>query len=268
MLHAPPLSKDEDPTMTTDPHHQARLAAIGQLAASIAHEVDQPLAAIALHAAAALRCIERAQAPAQAQAALCAVLEASRQASDIVRSVRALAGAARIDPAACRLDAAIDDVLAERTHDLSRLDVTCCVAVDAGARAVHAHPVQLRQLLRNLVANALDALAGVAGRTRTLSLRARVDAAGRVRVTVRDNGCGIDAATAAQALEPLVSTKPHGLGLGLAICRAIAGAHGGELRLVPNAGHGCTAGFTLARAAAHDVHASPTPCTDQEPAHG
>lgn len=244
------------PPAAADPDRQARLAAIGQLAASIAHEVDQPLAAIALHAAAALRCIERAQAPAQAQAALCAVLAASREASAIVRSVRALAAQASAVPATCRLDRAVDDVLAERAGDLRSLAIACHVTLPAAARTVHAHPVQLRQLLRNLVGNAIDALRGVTDRPRRLSIRARVDAAGTLALSVRDNGCGIDPADAAQAQEPLVSTKVHGLGLGLAICRAIAAAHGGSLTLAPNPDHGCTASATFPRAA---VCAAPAP---------
>ena len=254
------------PPAAADPDRQARLAAIGQLAASIAHEVDQPLAAIALHAACALRCIERAQAPAQAQAALCAVLEASRQASAIVHSVRALAAQAPVSAVTCRLDRAVDDVLAERAGDLRTLAIACRVSLPATARTVRAHPVQLRQLLRNLVGNAIDALRGVTDRPRRLSIRARVDAAGTLAVSVRDNGCGIDAARAAQALEPLVSTKPHGLGLGLAICRAIAAAHGGALYLVPNHDHGCTAGATLpgaARPAAVPAAAPATPAASE-----
>jgi C4-dicarboxylate-specific signal transduction histidine kinase len=231
-----------------EPERQARLATIGQLAASIAHEVDQPLAAIALHAHAALRCIERAQAPAQAHAALRAVLEASQRATAIVRSVRALAGQVRPDRSACRLDAAVDDVLAEYAADLHRHAIACRVTLAPGARTVQAHPVQLRQLLRNLVGNAVDALAPMRGRARHLAIRARVDA-GDVVVTVRDNGTGMDAASAAQAFDPLATTKPHGLGLGLAICRAIADAHGGRIWLAPNPDHGATAGFALPRAA-------------------
>jgi C4-dicarboxylate-specific signal transduction histidine kinase len=114
--------------------------------------------------------------------------------------------------------------------------------------------VQLRQLLRNLVGNAVDALAPVRGRTRHLALRARAGAGGEIVVTVRDNGTGMDAATAADAISPLMTTKPHGLGLGLAICRAIAEAHGGRLWLRANPDHGATAGFALPRAAC--VHAS------------
>jgi C4-dicarboxylate-specific signal transduction histidine kinase len=237
------------PAASLEPARQARLATIGQLAASIAHEVDQPLAAIALHAHAALRLIERAQAPAQAQAALRAVLEASRRASAIVHSVRALAGQVRAEDGDCRLDAAVDDVLAEYAADLRRHAIACRVTLAAGARTVRSNPVQLRQLLRNLVGNAVDALRLETGRPRRLALRARAGAGGTVVVTVRDNGAGIDAATAAQAFDPLVTTKVHGLGLGLAICRAIVDANGGRIWLVANPGHGCTSGFALPRGA-------------------
>lgn len=240
--YPPPLAA------SLEPERQARLATIGQLAASIAHEVDQPLAAIALHAHAALRLIERAQAPAQAQAALCAVLEASRRASAIVHSMRALAGQVHAGQGDCRLDAAVDEVLADYGPDLRRHAIACRVTLANGARMVRANPVQLRQLLRNLVGNAVDALRLETGRPRRLAIRARAGAGGTVVVTVRDNGAGVDAATAARAFDPLVTTKVHGLGLGLAICRAIVDANGGRIWLGANAGHGCTSGFALPRA--------------------
>jgi C4-dicarboxylate-specific signal transduction histidine kinase len=255
--HPPPLAA------SLEPERQARLATIGQLAASIAHEVDQPLAAIVLHAHAALRCIERAQAPDQAHAALCAVLEASQRASAIVKSVRALAGQVRPDRSACRLDDAVDDVLAEHAAELRRHAVACRVTIAPGARTVEASPVQLRQLLRNLVGNAVDALAPVRGRARHLAIRARAGAGGEVVVTVRDNGTGMDADTAADAFAPLMTTKPHGLGLGLAICRAIADAHGGRLWLEANPDHGATAGFALPRATHGPAAAAP-----EEAVHG
>jgi C4-dicarboxylate-specific signal transduction histidine kinase len=251
--HPPPLP------VGLEPERQARLATLGQLAASIAHEVDQPLAAIALHAHAALRCIERAQAPAQAHAALCAVLEASQRASAIVRSVRALAGQMHPGHADCSLDAAVGDVLAEYAADLRRHAIACRVTLAPAARSVRAHPVQLRQLLRNLVGNAIDALRDSASRPRQLAIRTRAGAGETIVVTVRDNGAGIDAAAAAQAFDPLVTTKAHGLGLGLAICRAIVDAHGGRIWLDANPDHGCTAGFALPRAA----RARPAPRRDE-----
>lgn len=248
----------------------ARLAAIGQLAASIAHEVDQPLAAIALHAQAALRCIERAQAAGgqdgaaercagDARAAIAALLQASSEASAIVSSMRVLAGSARPVRTSVRLDALLDDVLAAYAGDIDRLGIACRLHFGRGARSALANAVQLRQVLRNLVANAIDALRAVDGRPRRLDIAARLDGAGGLRVTVRDNGIGMDAALAARVFDPLMTTKASGLGLGLAICRAIADAHGGRIWAAPLPAHGCE--FTLLLP--HDAApaSAPTPST-------
>ena len=138
-------------------------------------------------------------------------------------------------------------MLADYAADLRRHAIASRVTLAAGARIVRANPVQLRQLLRNLVGNAVDALRADPGRPRRLAIRARAGAGGTVVVTVRDNGAGIDAATAFDAFDPLVTTKVHGLGLGLAICRAIVDAHQGRIWLEANPDHGCTAGFALPR---------------------
>lgn len=259
-------------------HAQAgrQRAAIGQLAASIAHEVDQPLAAIALHAHAALRCIERAKGAeasgdaadrcaSDAQAAIHALLQASTQASDIVSSMRALAGSARPVRVRVRLDMLLDEVLAAYAGDIERLGIECRLHFGRGARSALAHPVQLRQLLRNLVANAIDALRTVDGRPRRIGIAARLDGAGGLRVTVRDNGIGMDAGQAGRVFEPLVTTKASGLGLGLAICRAIAEAHGGRIWAAPLAAHGCEFSLLLPHDAAQR---SPTHAFPIEARHG
>ena len=164
-----------------------------------------------------------------------------------MQGVRALAGARTPAPAECPLDAAVDEILAGYAADLQGNAIACRVAIAPAARNVRAHPVQLRQVLRNLVGNAIDALLAVDGRPRRLTLRARPGTGGTVVVTVRDNGAGLDAATADRVFDPLVTTKTHGLGLGLAICRTIVDAHGGRLWLAANPDHGCTAGFALPR---------------------
>jgi C4-dicarboxylate-specific signal transduction histidine kinase len=214
------------------------VTAIGALVASIAHEVDQPLAAIAIHAQAALRAIGRS--PAQAEAALQNVLEASRLAADILRSMRTLAGQAHAARARCSLADAVEDVLAQYQGQLARLAVVPQVAFGHGAGCVWASPVQLHQLLRNLVGNALDALAPVRPEVRSLRIDARVDGSGMLVLTVQDSGAGMDAGQARQAFEPMVGSKPHGMGLGLAICRAIVDAHDGRIGAVSAPGSGCT----------------------------
>jgi C4-dicarboxylate-specific signal transduction histidine kinase len=221
--------------------------AAGQLAASIAHEVDQPLAAIALHAQAALRGIERAQAPVQAQVrnALRAVLEASAHASDIVRSMRSLAGQAPAAQMECRVDLAVDEIVAMFDERIEQLGVAVRVAIARPAARVQASPVQLRQLLRNLVANALDAMETVAPGRRELHVAAQLDGKGMLVITVHDTGGGMDAAQARRAFDPMFTTKSHGMGMGLAICRAIVDAHGGRIWAEALPGEGCMVGFAL-----------------------
>ena len=219
--------------------------AVGQLVASIAHEVDQPLAAISLHAQAALRCIERTQSPAGAEAALRAVLEASAHASDILRSMRTLAGQAQAARSHCDLGTVLDEVLSIYAQALEKLGVVPAIAIGRQARSVWASPVQLRQLLRNLVGNAIDALSEVPCSRRALRIAARLDGAGMLVLTVRDSGAGMDASQARQAFEPMFTTKPQGMGLGLAICGAIVDAHGGRIWAESLPGRGCTAAVAL-----------------------
>jgi C4-dicarboxylate-specific signal transduction histidine kinase len=158
------------------------------------------------------------------------VLEASRLAADILRSMRTLAGQAHAARARCSLADAVEDVLAQYQGQLARLAVVPQVAFGHGAGCVWASPVQLHQLLRNLVGNALDALAPVRPEVRSLRIDARVDGSGMLVLTVQDSGAGMDAGQARQAFEPMVGSKPHGMGLGLAICRAIVDAHDGQHR--------------------------------------
>lgn len=224
--------------------------AVGQLVASIAHEVDQPLAAISLHAHAALRCIERAQSPSGAEAALRAVLEASAHASDILRSMRTLAGQAQAARAHCDLGRVLDEVLAGYEGALEQLGVVPEIALGRRAARVWASQVQLRQLLRNLVGNAIDALAAVPRGQGTLRIATRIDGAGMLVLTVQDSGAGMDASQARQAFEPMFTTKPQGMGLGLAICGAIVDAHGGRIWAESRPGHGCTAVVMLPHRAA------------------
>jgi signal transduction histidine kinase len=231
---------------------QARLATLGQLVASIGHEVQQPLAGIALNAGAALRWLDRPQADiAQARAALAIIVDAAAHANEVVRGIRRLAQGAEPDTSVCLLDTMLSDVLAPLRRQLTDQRILLSIDVAAGAYQVFADPVQLRQVLLNLVGNAIDALCGVAGRERTLHIAARpLVSAGaivpaRILITISDSGIGLPRHAPESVFEPLVTGKRGGMGMGLAICRAIVEAHGGTLRARPGEVHGSVFEFTM-----------------------
>lgn len=236
-------------TISPEQTRQARLIKIGQLAAAIGHEVQQPLAGIALNAEAALRWLDRPQADvAQARAALVNIVEATARANEAVRGMRRLARQGRVTEP-CRLDAMLLDVTAPLCERFERERIVLGTNIAAGASTVLADRVQLRQLLHNLIANAIDALGGVDGRERALRISARLQADGnRILVSVSDAGAGLPRHAPDTVFDPLVTSKAGGMGMGLTICRAIVEAHGGVLRARPGERHGSVFDFTLAAA--------------------
>ena len=229
---------------------QARLARIGQLAAAIGHEVQQPLAGIAHNAEAALRWLDRPQADvAQAKAALVVIVEAAARANEAVRSMRRLAQQNGPGNDICWLDAMLAEVTVPLRERLAGQGIVLSAHFASGACAVRADRVQLRQVLHNLTINAIDALGGVDGRARTLQVSARpqrqAGGGARVLVTVSDSGKGLPRQAPESVFEPLVTNKAGGMGMGLAICRAIIEAHGGVLRARPGDPHGSVFEFTV-----------------------
>lgn len=228
--------------------HQARLGNLGAMTASMAHEVNQPLAAIALHAQVALLCLEREQssdskAQVHARKALAAVIEASNRAHAIVHSIRKLAQNAAVAFVPCRVDAALSELLPLLQGELDRHDIKLHIDIAAATPQVLADPVQLRQVLLNLLNNAIEAMHGAP--RRELSVTVRLDGAGALRVSIADSGAGLPDGAAARVFEPLFTTKPNGMGMGLAICRAIVEAHGGAIWAAAGARHGSVFGFSL-----------------------
>jgi signal transduction histidine kinase len=207
----------------------ARLNALGEFAASIAHEVKQPLAAITLNARAGLQWLDQ-QPPRveEARAALRMVLEASMAATGMVRSLHGMACQAAPERSVFVVNDVVRDVLQLLRAEL-RLQ---CIGVTESYGPdyqLNADRVQLMQVIMNLVLNAIEALKDIHDRPRTLALRTAIDD-GALCISVADNGAGIPAALVERIFDPLFSTKPGGTGMGLAICRSIAQAHGGGLR--------------------------------------
>lgn len=207
----------------------ARLNALGEFAASIAHEVKQPLAAVTLNAEACMKWLE--QDPPrldQARAALRVVLQASVAASSMVRSLHGMARQAEPERGPCLVDDMLRDVLQLMRAELRQQRVTQTEDLSLDLVQLDADRVQLMQVVMNLVLNAIQALQEVHDRPRALRLRSGL-LDGALHISIEDNGPGIPAALAGRIYEPLFSTKPGGTGMGLTLCRSIVQAHGGHL---------------------------------------
>lgn len=236
-----------------------RLSGMDVLSAAIAHEVNQPLASMVASADAGLRWLSRPQPDLdEARAAFQRISDDGHRASRLIGCIRSMFRRDRRPPEPLDIAALIDGALRIAQSE-TRLDaVTVRTDIAAALPPVCGDPVQVQQVLVNLITNAVDAMAGVSGRARVLWLRAGSDdGGGGVTVTVEDTGHGLDPARRDRTFTPFFTTKAHGMGMGLLICRSIVEAHGGRLWLTGNPGPGATAGFTLP--AARPEKTPPTP---------
>lgn len=249
---------------TLDYGQQARAAradTVGELGIAIAHEVNQPLSAILLHAAAARRWLRRAQPDTgRALEALEQITASGRHAGDIVKSVRGLARREGEAPSTFALDTAV----AEVAQLLRALTVRQNVQLDTHlllpGHRIHASRAQIQQVLMNLLLNAIEALAGVSDRPRRIVLESSAAGLALVELRVRDNGPGIAAADRERIFDALYSTKAHGTGVGLSISRAIVEAHGGRIECVPLEPHGVL--FRIVLPVRAPAALTPTPTRD------
>ncbi|MFD0878015.1 sensor histidine kinase, partial [Massilia pinisoli] len=217
----------------------ARADTVGELGIAIAHEVNQPLAAILLHAAAARRWLRRGQPDtARALEALEQISTCGRQAGDIVRSVRGLARREGEAASTFALDAAVAEVTQLLRALMVRQNVQLDTRLQLPGRHIHASRAQIQQVLINLLLNAIEALAAISDRPRRIVLESASAGPALVELRVRDNGPGIAPADRERIFDALYSTKPQGTGVGLSISRAIVAAHGGRIECVPAEPHG------------------------------
>jgi PAS domain S-box-containing protein len=220
----------------------AQAASLAELSASIAHEVNQPLAAIAANSGACLRWLSAAP-PNLDRAPLTADrnVRDANGAAEVVSRIRALFRSAPEARAAADLDAVIREARELTAGETARREARVDVKVEAGLPPVSLDRVQIQQVLVNLIRNGLEAMDGIEGERR-LTVRASRTAEG-VRVEVCDSGPGL--AFPERAFEAFFTTKPQGMGMGLAICRSIVEAHGGRLWAEANAPCGARFAFTL-----------------------
>ncbi len=210
-----------------------RSCGVGELGLSIAHEVNQPLAAIALHAAAARKWLRRPEPDIErALSSIALIGDAGRHAGDIVRSMQRLVSRAGSELGTVAVDCMIGEVLLLLQHRLCQDGIGIELDLGLGADRIHANRTQVQQVLTNLLVNAIDALAGAPADPKRIRVASR-RTAGHVDITVTDNGPGIAPHHRERVFGSLFSTKPHGTGMGLAISLAIVRAHGGALEFEP-----------------------------------
>jgi two-component system, LuxR family, sensor kinase FixL len=226
--------------------HVARVTTLGELTASIAHEVNQPLAGIVTNGAACLRWLGREPPELdEARRAVESMINDGKSASEVVSRLRALSK--KTDPQRLRLDLneVIDEVILLFQRELLNNRVALRLALASALPPVLGDRIQLQQVLMNLLINAIQAMAPVTGQPRELLIRSRRHDANQVVLEVMDSGIGITPENADRLFSAFFTTKPDGMGIGLSICRSIIEAHGGRIWASPNTGPGATLQFTL-----------------------
>jgi PAS domain S-box-containing protein len=232
--------------------HANRVATMGQLTASIAHEVKQPIAATVSNAQAALRWLSRHPPDLEeVRQALAHIVQDGRRAGDVVGRIRDLIKKA--PPREDRLDIneAAREVIELTRGEAAKNGVRVRRELADGLPLIQGDRVQLQQVMLNLIINAVEAMRGVSDGPRELLISTGTSDTGDVRVAVRDSGPGLTPAALERLFEPFYTTKPGGLGLGLSICRSIIEAHGGRLSASANVPRGAIFQFTLSM---HQVH--------------
>lgn len=230
--------------------HVTRVMSMGQLTASIAHEVNQPLAAIVANGNACLRWLARDEPQlAEARAAAERIVRDGTRAADIVRRIHAFMKKTVAQRMLLDVNEVVHEVLTLARREILDRSVTLHVELAPGLPPVVADRVQLQQVILNLLMNAAEAMNGVAGRPRVLRIASECPDARELLVTVRDSGPGVAPAACDRLFEAFFTTKPQGMGLGLSISRSIIEAHGGRLWASSNADDGATFFFALPAAA-------------------
>jgi C4-dicarboxylate-specific signal transduction histidine kinase len=224
--------------------HVSRVTMMGELTASIAHEVNQPLGAIMNYANACRRLLAAdAGKTAEINEALSNIVEDAHRASDVIARIRDLSKKAPVERSTISVRELIDDVLAIAKHELQARGVA--VRVDLGAQLprLEVDRVQIKQVLLNLIINGMEAMETAEPLNRVIEIGAHCSGAELERVLIlqiRDRGPGVNAADENRLFESFFTTKPDGLGMGLAISRSIVENHGGRLSLIPGQGAGAT----------------------------
>jgi PAS domain S-box-containing protein len=224
--------------------HASRVATLGQLSASIGHEVNQPITAAVTNAHTALRSLT-VDPPnlEQARVALTRIVKCGMQASEVIGRINAFIRKTPPRKDALAINEAILEVVGLTRAEAVKSGVSVQTQLSEDLPLIYGDRVQLQQVILNLIVNAIEAMRDLAG-TRELLISSNWTEADGISVMIRDTGPGLASLSLARLFEPFYTTKSTGLGMGLSICRSIAEAHGGRLWATPNVPQGAT--FTLA----------------------
>jgi PAS domain S-box-containing protein len=226
--------------------HVTRMTTLGELTASIAHEVNQPLAGVATNAEACLLWLDRGAPNLDAaRRSLEWIIKDCNRAGEVIRHVRALSKKADTQKAPLDINDVINEVVTLVQRELNSHRVSLQMELAPALPLILADRIQLQQVIINLVINGIEAMQGNMVRPRELAIRTLHNEAHQVLVTVRDCGIGISAEDADRLFRAFFTTKTSGMGMGLSICRSIIEAHGGHVWAEPNLPRGASFHFTL-----------------------
>jgi PAS domain S-box-containing protein len=226
--------------------HVTRVTTMGELAASIAHEVNQPLSAIVNNGSACMRWLNGV-APNldEAREATRRIIRDGNRAGEIIARIRALLRKTGAEKARLDINQTIREVSTLMRNEAAGKGVALRLELAAGLPPVLGDRVQLQQVILNLIMNGIEAMASSPARPRELLIRSRQHESDKALVAVQDSGVGLDGQQLEKLFDAFYTTKPQGLGMGLAISRSIVEDHGGQLWATPNDGPGATFQFTL-----------------------
>lgn len=223
-----------------------RVTTLGELSASIAHEVSQPLAAIVTNGDACLRWLGHPNPElTEVQTCITRMIGEGRRASEIVRHIRTLAKKDAPDKTRLDLNDVINDVVCLTQREVLSHKVSLCLRLASGLPPLLGDRVQLQQVIINLMMNGIQSMDCIDGRLRNLLIESRMGEDANVVVAIQDSGSGIDPEHADRLFDAFFTTKPNGLGMGLSICQSIVEAHGGRMWASSKSGHGATFQFSL-----------------------
>lgn len=248
--HRQRRAQDDTRRQQSEVAHAARLVLVGEITASIAHEVNQPLSAILSNADAAEILLDATPPPLDE---IRQILEDIRRddlrAHEIVRNLRKLLTKREVQMEPVDLNEIARMVLLLTKADAARRGIVVSTTFDGDLPRVQGDPVHLQQVLLNLIVNAMDSMSEVPADDRRLEIATRRRDARSIEVSVIDSGAGVKASELARLFDSFYTTKPHGMGLGLSIARAIIQTHGGNIWAQSNGARGAAFTFTIPMAA-------------------